>query len=428
MLEFALLGPLEAKVDGVVVPIVGFRQRALLAMLLLHPNDVLSTDRLLEELWGGEPRAGTAAVRVRVSQLRKALERAGGGKPIETFPSGYVLTLDREQIDVGRFERLAAEGSAALPVDAAVAVATLRAALALWRGSALEEFAYEPFAQTAIGRLEELRLATLEERIEADLALGVERGLVGELRTLVADNPLRERFCGQLMIALYRADRQAEALEVFQEKRRLLADELGLEPGPMLQELQRSILTHEVGLARPSGRTTPRRARAEPERSRKIVTVLVYDAVERMTGQALLDAEVLRRVRELAFEQSNDVLVRHGGSVDRLVGNALVAVFGVPTAHEDDALRAVRAAVELRRQLETLNVELAAEWNVVLSARVGVEAGEVIVGDPALGAGSVTGTAVQTAAQLQQAADDGEIVLGETAWSLVRSAITAERQ
>ena len=428
MLDFAILGPLEGRVDGVVVPIAGFRQRALLAMLLLHPNEVVSSDRLLEELWGGEPRTDTAALRVRVSELRKTLERAGGGRPIETRAPGYVLLLTREQIDLGRFERLAADGTAALRHDPAVAAETLRAALALWRGEPLAEFAYEPFAQTAIGRLQELRLATLEKRIDAHLLLGLERELIAELRPLVADNPLREHLCGQLMLALYRAGRQAEALEVFQQKRRFLVDELGLEPGRRLQELQRAILAHDVGLGRPSPGATPGRTTWQTERTRKTVTVLVCDAaLEPSTAPAPLDAEVMRRVRELAAEQSSDVFARHGASIERLFGDALVAVFGVPLAHEDDALRAVRAAVELREKLKALNVELAAEWDARLSVRFGVEAGEVLVSDPVLGASSVTGAAVQTAAQLQQAAAEGEIVVGETAWSLVRSAVSVER-
>jgi DNA-binding SARP family transcriptional activator len=435
MLEFAILGSLEVRTGDLVVPIGGFRQRALLAMLLLHANQVLSSDRLLEELWGGEPRADTAALRVRISQLRKVLHRAGGSRPIETRAPGYVLSLERGQLDLGTFERLAAEGSAALRDDPTAAASALREALALWRGPALAEFAYEPFAQTAIGRLEETRLGTLEKRIDAELALGPERDLVGELQVLVAEHPLREHFCEQLMLALYRSGRQAEALAVFQEKRRLLVDELGIEPGPALQELQRAILAQETALERQAFRTKDRAERAEAvslvERrdwieSRKLVTFLVCDAVEATSTAMRPDAELVRRVRERYVETSTDVLTRHGGTVQRFVGDAAMAVFGLPVAHEDDALRAVRAAVELRSELAALNHELNADWNVSLSARVGVETGEVLAGEFAAGSASVTGEAVQVAAHLQQAAGAGEILLGDAAWSLVRSAVTVE--
>jgi DNA-binding SARP family transcriptional activator len=434
MLDFAILGPLEVRLDNLLLPLGGFRQRALLAMLLLHANEVVSSDRLLEELWGAAPRADTAVLRVRISQLRKALHRAGGSPPIETRAPGYVLTLEREQLDLGRFERLAKEGSAALPSDPAGAAATFRKALALWRGQPLAEFAYELFAQTTIGRLEELHLATLEKRIDADLALGLERELVGELKTLVAEHPLREHFCGQLMVALYRAERQAEALEVFQERRRHLVDELGIEPGPALQGLQRAILVRETGLQRASLPTTA----DEPDRtalassvegrveSRRTVTVLVGDVVAATNLAVRPDAEVMRRVMDRYLQRSTEILIRHGGTVERFIGDALTAVFGVPVAHEDDVLRAVRAAVELRKELVMMNVRFDGEWNVTLSARFGVETGEVFAADLPSGGAAVTGGALHVAARLQQTAGEGEILLGETAWSLVRNAVSAE--
>jgi DNA-binding SARP family transcriptional activator len=433
MLEFAILGPLEVSMDDLVVLIGGYRQRALLAMLLLHANEVLSSDRLLEELWGGEPRTDTAALRVRISQLRKALQRACGRQPIETKARGYVLSLEREQLDLWRFERLATAGSAALDDDPATAAVTLRDALALWRGPPLAEFAYEPFAQTAIGRLEELRVATLEKRIDAELALGLERDLVGELRTLVAEHPLQEHFCEQLMLALYRVGRQAEALDVFREKRRLLTDELGIEPGPALQDLQRAILAQDEGLQRPSleHSTGPRRAEAVSQvehrlESRKTVTVLVCDVAEATSQDALPDAEVMRHVRERYLQTSVKVLTRHGGTVEPYIGDVVMAVFGVPVTHEDDALRAVRAAFELQKEVGLLNVELKVEWKVWLTARLGVETGEVLAEDGAPGRTSVTGAAVHAAARLQQAAEASEIMLGETVWSLVRNAVSAE--
>jgi DNA-binding SARP family transcriptional activator len=208
MLEFLILGPLEVRTDGRLVPVQGFRQRALLAMLLLHANEVVASGRLLDELWGAEPGTDTAVLRVRISQLRKALRAACCGELLQTRPPGYVLQVDRDRLDLGRHERLAAEAGLVLEHDPARAAVWLREALALWRGPPLADFAYEPFAQTTIGWLEELRLTTLEKWIDAELASGREREMVGELRALVAGHPLRERFRAQMMLALYRAGRQ----------------------------------------------------------------------------------------------------------------------------------------------------------------------------------------------------------------------------
>ncbi len=181
-------------------------------MLLLHANEVVSVDRLLDALWPVEPPpSGAAALQVRVSHLRKALGAVG--RLVVTRPPGYAIEVGRGELDVYRFEELvgAADGT-----DPAVAAATLRDALSLWRGSALADVAYEEFAQPAIARLEELRLTALERRLEADLALGRHDEVVGELEALVGMHPLRERLCGQLMLALYRSGRQAEALACFQ--------------------------------------------------------------------------------------------------------------------------------------------------------------------------------------------------------------------
>ena len=251
MLEFLILGPLEVRTDGRLVPVQGFRQRALLAMLLLHASEVVASGRLLDELWGAEAGTDTAVLRVRISQLRKALRGAGCDELLQTRPPGYVLEFDRERLDLGRHERLTAEAGLVLEHDPARAAARLREALALWRGPPLADFAYEPFAQTTIGRLEELRLTTLEKWIEAELASGREHEVVGELRTIVAEHPLREGFRAQMMLALYRAGRQAEALEVYQQTRSLLVTELGVEPAPALQELHRAVLAHDPSLDRP---------------------------------------------------------------------------------------------------------------------------------------------------------------------------------
>ena len=244
-LEFRILGPLEARAGEDVVRLGGARQRALLAILLLHANEVVSVDRLVDELWAEAPPATAAhTVQVHVSNMRKALEAAAPGSAarLETRPPGYRLRTEPGELDLERFESLCEQARGAEPQRAS---ALLREALALWRGAPLADVAYESFAQPAVGRLEELRLAALEERVDADLACGRHAALVGELQSLVAAHPLRERLRGQLMLALYRSGRQAEALDVFHEGRRALVDELGIAPGPSLQRLARAILRQE---------------------------------------------------------------------------------------------------------------------------------------------------------------------------------------
>jgi DNA-binding SARP family transcriptional activator len=276
-LEFGILGPIQIRDGNRVFAVSGAKQLALLAILLLHANEVVSSDRLIDELWAKEPPgSGATALQVLVSRLRNSL--GPGGPLLVTQSRGYVMRLEHEQLDEHRFERLVADAEGAEP---AVAAAKLREALALWRGPALAELAYESFAQAAIGRLEELRLAVLEKRIEADLALGRHADLVGELDSLVAEHPLRERFRGQLMVALYRAGRQAEALETYKASRRVLVEELGIEPSPGLQELEKEILRQDPSLDL-SQLTAPARS------------ILVASLEER--GDALVElAELLAR-------------------------------------------------------------------------------------------------------------------------------------
>jgi branched-chain amino acid transport system substrate-binding protein len=267
-MQFGILGPLEVSDEGRRVEIAGHKQRALLASLLLHANEVVSLDRLIDELWGETPPPTAAkTLQAQVSRLRRSLNgdedpAAHMRGPLQTRGHGYVLTVEPGQVDADRFQgmleearRARAEGK---PEDAAE---ELRRALALWRGPALADFAYESFAQTEIARLDELQLTALEERIEADLALGRHAELVAELEALVARNALRERLRGQLMLALYRSDRQAEALHVYQEFRLALAEELGLEPSQGLQRLERQILEQDPELAAPARKLGPRPTR-----------------------------------------------------------------------------------------------------------------------------------------------------------------------
>jgi DNA-binding SARP family transcriptional activator/WD40 repeat protein len=244
--DFRILGPLEVARDGGSVVLGAVQQRALLAVLVLHRGEVVSTDRLVDELWGERiPAAATKTVQVYVSHLRKAL----GAGVIVTQGRGYRLAVAPEQVDAIRFEALGAEGRRALSDgDAARAKERLCSALGLWRGEPLAEFTYEPFAQAAIARLQDARLAAQEDRIEAELALGADGELIGEIELLIAANPLQERLRGQLMLALYRAGRQADALAVYRQTSELLREELGLEPSRLLQELERAILGHDASL------------------------------------------------------------------------------------------------------------------------------------------------------------------------------------
>ena len=254
-MEFRILGPFEVWSQGRELSLGGAKQRAVLAVLLLHRNEVVSTDRLIEELWNDQPPATAAkVVRVYVSQLRKALRGRRGRDEVDsvlvTRAPGYVLRVEPGELDADHFEQLVDEGRRALEAgNSRLAAHTLLEGLALWRGPALADFALESFAQNEIARLEEARISALEERIEADLVLGRHAELVGELESLVAFHPLRERLRGQLMLALYRCDRQAEALDAYREARRLLVEELGLEPSQALQGLEKAILVQDPLLA-----------------------------------------------------------------------------------------------------------------------------------------------------------------------------------
>ena len=251
-MDFRILGPLEVDEAGRAIPIVSGRQRALLAILLVHANKPVSTDRLIDELWGEHPPASVRkGLQVLVSRLRKTLGK--GSARLATQPDGYLLHVEPGELDLDRCERLGRQGREALARgDCRPAAEQLREALGLWRGPPLAEFAFESFAQAEIGRLEELRLALLEDRIDADLACGTHATLVGELEALVAEHPLRERLRRQLILALYRSGRQADALEAYREARTVLDEELGLEPTPALRELEHAILTHDPSLRAPT--------------------------------------------------------------------------------------------------------------------------------------------------------------------------------
>jgi predicted ATPase/DNA-binding SARP family transcriptional activator len=361
--QFGLLGPLTVAIDGEPVALGGQKRRALLAALLLDANRVVSRDRLIDALWGEEPPdTANNTIQVYISQLRKLLPDGA----LETAAPGYRLAVEPDTVDLFEFVRLSEEGRTALATgDAASGAEALRASLALWRGPPLADLAWEPFAHAEIGRLEELRLAALEDRIDADLILGRHGQLVGELERLVSEHPLRERLRAQLMLSLYRAGRQADALAVYQRARRTLVDELGIEPGEPLRRLERAILAHDPSLSLDAARTAPSSPRRVPTpvtpllgRERELATLA---DVVRLDGTRLLTLTgiggigktrlALELVRRLAPE------FRHGSAVatlatlrePALVARAILEALEIPEVGQDpeEALLAELAGSEL---------------------------------------------------------------------------------
>jgi YVTN family beta-propeller protein len=410
-MEFRILGPLEVEEAGRRLPLGGGKQRALLAILLVHANEVVSRDRLIEELWGGSPpQTATTALQVHVSQLRKLLDPGatrGEEELLVTRAPGYVLRVERDRIDLGRFEALVAAGKAALAKgDAQRAREQLVEALALWRGRPLGDLETAPFAQAESLRLEELRLGALEERIEADLALGRHADLVPELEGLVSQEPLRERLRWQLMLALYRCGRQADALDVYRKGRRVLDEELGLEPGEALQRLERAILNQDSELAAP-----PPSPGAAPDKAVPTGTVtFLFTDIESSTRlvQQLGDpyGELLeehRRVLRSAFG-------RFGGQEIDSQGDAFFFAFR-------RARDAVAAAVEAQRAI-------AAEgWpgGATVRIRIGIHTGE-----PGLAGAGYHGIDVVRAARISGAASGGQILVSSATRDLVGDGTVAD--
>ena len=389
-MEFRILGPLEVRDGERSLPLGGAKQRAVLALLLLSANRVLPVERLVEGVWGDEPPSSVnASLQNHLARLRREL-----GDRLVTRSPGYLLRVGEGELDFDRFRRLVDEARGAEPE---VAAERLAEALALWRGPPLSDLADEPAGGVA-ARLEDLRLAALEERIEADLALGRHADLVPELEEVIAREPYRERPRRQLIVALYRSGRQADALEAYARARRAFVDELGTEPGRDLQELQRAVLNRDPMLDAPAG-VAPPSPRTPQAEERKTVTVLAAD----LTPDDLPDDPEARRVqlRERS-DAAASVLESHGATVQRVGSGHLLGVFGVPAAGDDDVLQAVRAAVALRA-----------------GARIGLATGEVVTGDTL-----VSGAPVEEATGLRERAFVGEALAGLRTWRLVRHAAT----
>jgi DNA-binding SARP family transcriptional activator len=396
--EFGILGPLAAWQDGRELELGAPKQRAVLAVLLLQRNEPVTSSALVYEVWGEQPPpTALKALHGHVSHLRKVLGRS----VLASWPSGYELRVDDGALDAERFSDLLGHGRRLLAAGAATAASeALAGALALWRGPPLVDFRYESFARNEIGRLTDLRLVALEQRLEADLALGRHAEAVPELEALAREHPLRESLCGLLMLALYRAGRQADALATYRDRRTTLVEELGLDPGQALQRLEQAILRQDPALdpPRPPAPVPP----ASP--SRKVATVLCAGV-----GTGEPDPELQRLAGSRFVESAVSVVKRHGAAV-AAGADALTAVFGVPAVHEDDALRAVRAAVELR--------------GAHPDCRVGVATGEVLTGAEEQLA---TGEPVTLAARLEHAAGRGEVLIGDGTLQHLRGTVEVKR-
>ena len=314
-MEFRILGPLEVVEQGRTLPLGGARQRAVLALLLTRANEVVSADRLIEELWGSEPpRTAANALQYHVSQLRKAL---APNDAIVTQEPGYVIRIGPDELDLLRFEALVEEAKGAEPE---LAAQRLREALDLWRGPPLADLAHESFAQTETLRLDELRLVALELRLDADLALGRFGELVGEVQVLVREHPLRERLRAVLMQALYGSGRQVEALEVYRDTRRLLVDELGIEPSPALHELEQAILRQDPALTSQQAPAAPQQraimvVATDPDRLDDLLAIA--EPLARRPARELILARLLRVDGELeatsaVLSERRDALAQQG--------------------------------------------------------------------------------------------------------------------
>ena len=414
-MKVRILGPFQLENDGRQVTIGGVRQRAVLARLSLQANEVVPSEQLLVDLWGEDSPQGAAnALQAAISRLRRVLPP---GRLITKAP-GYVLWIFPDELDVRQFERLLAEGRDALAAGAAAEAArTLGQALSLWQGPPLADFRYEPFAQAEIARLEELHLTCLEERIEADLALGSAGALTAELRRLVSEHPVRERLRGLLMLALYRSGRQTEALEVYHEFRSVLRDELGLETSPLLRELEAAILRHDPALA-------PASTAMAAALARRPVTVLGVVVQAASSPGSALDPETHEVVHGRSVSALTAVLERYGGKLAISGGERLMGVFGVASVHEDDALRAARASLEARSALATEAGILLRRHGVSLACRFGVATGEALVG--ASGPLGFAGDAGTQAVLLAEAAEPGQILISRQTHELAAAAIESE--
>jgi DNA-binding SARP family transcriptional activator/class 3 adenylate cyclase len=451
--QFRILGPLEVLDDhGRRLALGGPKQRTLLATLLLDAGAVLSADRLVDLLWGeGPPATARGVLQVYVANLRKLLEPGRAARAassiLRTQPPGYVLDLTGHTLDLAEFQLLRDEGLDVLARgDPAAAAVVLRQALAIWRGPAASDVAAEMGLQAALARLEEQRLTTLEQRIEVDLTLGRHAELAGELEGLVRIHPLRERLCGQLIIALYRCGRQAAALDAYRQARLILAEELGIDPSRGLQELERAVLAQDPSLEwsapdRPAsppsaaGAVKPVAGSAAapivaptrtPGEERKVVTLLWCGLVSIAAGAGRVDPEDTRAQLAPYQKLIRAEVERFGGTAERFLGQAVMGVFGAPVAHEDDAERAVRAGLRI---LEAVEASHSPGPGVGVLLRIGVSTGEALVAAAFRAAtteGLLAGEVVDAATRVAALAPIGGVAVDEATWRRTRRQVTYE--
>jgi len=410
-LEYRILGPLEVVGhQGTTVAVGAARERAVLAVLLLSPNAIVSSERLADSLYGDNPPEGVGhAVQVYVSRLRKALREAGQEGVLLTRPPGYLLQVDPLALDAARFEALVQQGrELARGGGHAQAAATLRAALSLWRGPALVDVLDAPGFQAEATRLEEARLTALEERVDADLACGAHGELVAELDTLTRANPLRERLWAQRMVALYRSGRQAEALRAYQELRRVLGEELGLEPSATLAALELAILRHDPDLDwRSQAPVVIARTPTVPDDGPAgVVTFLFTDLVDSTVLLDRLGEDTYFDLCQTHFSLLRQAVSEAGGREVKSLGDGLMVAFSSPAA-------ALGCAVAMQLAVAEHNRSAAGE---ALSIRIGIHSGE------ATQEGSdFFGTAVVVAKRLCERAMGGQVLAGELVAALAGS-------
>lgn len=418
-MEFRILGPLEVSDDGRDLALGAGKRRALLADLLLHHGEVLTNERLVDDLWGASPPENAVkAVQVHVSRLRHTLAPGGGHGPIRTRGRGYALDATAHDLDAVRFEHLAGAAVAARRDGAPQHTLELAAeGLALWRGPPLGDLASEDFARVGAARLQELRMALVQERVEAALELGRHAELVPELEALVAEHPYHERLRELSMLALYRSGRQADALEQFAAARRTLSGELGIEPGEGLRELHAAVLRQDDGLATPAHGpvASTRDPRSEPHGSEFRRAEVAQDTARDAAAQALTtvlfthvggsitprtgpgDAEEARILG--ATEALARLLVaEHGGRVIKALGGAAMSSFDSPS-------RAITCALEIQHQAAAVDLRSPA---VAVRVRAGVHAGEMLAVH-----GDLRGPAVRAAARICATAARGEVLASD---------------
>jgi DNA-binding SARP family transcriptional activator/tetratricopeptide (TPR) repeat protein len=425
--EYRILGPLQITEQDLPVALTSERQRAIVELLALRPDREVEADRIVEGIWGeAPPPTALHALHVHLSALRARL----GAAAIETRPRGYRLRVEPEAVDRSRFELLVKRGVDALGKrEAPEAAEAFDAALGLWRGEPVPDLATTPLGALEIARLGDLRSIAVEGRLDAHLWLGDHAQLIPELRTLVAEEPLREGLRVRLMLALYRSGRQAESLDVYHDARRILHVELGVDPGPELEAMQTAVLGHDPALlAYPTRRPADEHmGRAQVSgtagrTTRRSVIALVADISP--ADDQPRDPEALAGAFELASGVVREAIRTSGGTLERAL--PLVAMFGIPIVHEDDALRAAAAAIQIRSEVDPLVAQHVT--GVRMTVRAAIAEAEVVVrvdedrSQPDTAAGIV----VASAERLLRATSSGEILLGSSVARLLRSTAVME--